>query len=78
MLVFWISLGFLSACITTVDQKISMVNAAAMKDLNCYDDPVQVVQIAHDRFGAQCVKQRAFYFVRCSGGPKTCQVKRAK
>ena len=75
-LIIFLSVVLLGSCVT-VDEKMAMVSAKALRDLKC-PDGVQVKDLGKDRFGAQCKKKRsrAFYQVKCGKVPKSCRVLR--
>lgn len=66
------------SCVTTLDQKQSMVNAAALRELKCPDDQITVTAVDEERFVAACKNRKAFYIVKCEGGPESCKVKRVR
>lgn len=76
-LLFVIGINLFHACVTP-DQKISLVHATALDELNCGDNEINIADLGNDRFSVQCGPKQASYSVNCPGGPNTCQIKRSR
>lgn len=80
-----IKLGFLvltmgltlTSCVT-IEDRISIVNATAIDELDCDDQEIMIGDLGRRRFIAQCGRQRATYMVNCPKGPSTCLIRRMR